>query len=96
MVQSARHNLETTSPYDYRPCPIQTVHSELVVVAEVTTAIQSALVTGNERLECTSAANRPTPILTWHQSQAHQSRLIRMHTVACQLRPQYTCRSKSD
>lgn len=64
LVQSARHNLETTSPYNYRPCPTQTVNSELVLVADVTTAILSALVTGNERLERTSAANRPTAILT--------------------------------
>lgn len=71
MVQSGRHNLETTSAYNHRTCPTQTVNSELVVVAGVTTAIISALVTGNERLECTSAADRPTPILTWHQSQAH-------------------------
>lgn len=51
MVQSARHNLETTVPYNYRPCLTHIVNSELVVVAGVTTAILSALVTGNERLE---------------------------------------------
>jgi hypothetical protein len=64
MVQSARHKLEATVRYSYRPCLTQTVNSELVVVAGVTTAILSALVTGNERLERTSPASRPTPILT--------------------------------
>jgi hypothetical protein len=47
VVQSARHNLETTAPYDYRPSLTQTVDSELVVLACVTRAILSALVTGN-------------------------------------------------
>jgi hypothetical protein len=53
MVQSARRNLVTTAPHNFRPSLTQTVNSELIVVAGVTTAILSALVTGNERLECT-------------------------------------------